>query len=257
LNWLITFTKLSASIAKSAEGAVSQDCLTFCAPFIPLCLGKPSDPTDTEIVRASREAKKLRGQAWRCLDNNGNGHVSLAETGKWIQDTLINHLGSKDEGIRIYKAFYASYIRAFLDAADYGADKKVKGTKTATTDDYVQRNEFRLLIAYLCIYATMFDAFAKVDGGGEGTTKDDDRRISKDEWTAALSKGAFKGSPLTGLTQAQSNPQNGAAIFAEMDADGKGMVLLKEFCEYCEKKEAGAKTDMGKLLRAGEDSDDS
>lgn len=246
----------AASIASGAEGAVSKDCQTFCAPFIPMCLGKASDKTDSEQVRASTEAKKLRSQAWRCLDNNGNGHVSLAETGKWIQDTLINHLGNKDEGIRIYKAFYASYIRAFLDAADYGVDKKVAGTKTATTDDYVQRNEFRLLVAYLCIYATMFDAFAKVDGGGEGTTKDDDRRISADEWNKALATGAFKGSPLTGLTQAQSRPELGAAIFAEMDSDGKGMVLLKEFCEYCEKKEAKAQTDMGKLLRAGEDADD-
>ena len=41
--------------------------------------------------------------------------------------------------------------------------------------------EFRLLNAYLCIYATMFDAFSKIDGGGEGT-EGDDRRIDEEEW---------------------------------------------------------------------------
>merc|ERR1740117_2644372 len=81
-----------------------------------------------------------------CLDNNGNGYVSLAETGKWIKDSLTNFLENADKALIVYKSFYPSYIRAFKDAG-------------ASTDDYVQKSEFRLLCAYLCLYGIMFDHF--------------------------------------------------------------------------------------------------
>lgn len=211
------------------------ECYNFCKSF---------------ATYADKSNKVGRRTAWSGLDNNGNGHVSLAETGKWIQDTLINDLKSKELGVMLYKRFYPSYIRAFLDAADYGPDKKVKGTKTATTDDYVQFNEFRLLCNYLVLYAMMFDAFAAIDGNSDGTTKDDDRRISKDEWAAKAN--SFSGHPFVGLGVCSDGGKGSDAVFASMDSDGKGMVLLKEFCEYIEKAEIAAGTAYGKLLAAGE-----
>merc|ERR1712224_661871 len=151
------------------------------------------------------KGRAFRKAAWRIVDNNGNGYVSLAETGKWIQNQCIHscleeaklsdrgsgktgkgHLGkakvkkAQEEGTRLYKLFYPCYIRAFLDAADIGKNGKVGGTKTATKDDYVQRSEFRFLCVYICIYALMYDSFAVVDVG-DGITKDDDRRISLEE----------------------------------------------------------------------------
>merc|ERR1712146_452771 len=162
-----------------------------------------------------------RKAAWRVIDVNGNGYVSFAETGKWILEYLTNQIvgeatesdkgkgkTGKDHSQKaivqnaqgaaklLYKRFYPCYIRAFLDAADIGKNGKVRGTKTATKDDYVQRHEFRFLCIYLCIYALMYDAFSVVDGGGEEITKDDDRRISLDELKGACGK--FKGHPLVG-----------------------------------------------------------
>ena len=58
----------------------------------------------------------------------------------------------------------------YNDAKDYKTDSgaTLEGTEKATADDYVSKGEFRLFCAYLCIYGTMFDAFAKIDGGGAG-----------------------------------------------------------------------------------------
>jgi len=219
----------------------------------------------------------LRRSAWRIVDNNGNGYVSLAETGKWIQNECIMALldeaklsdkgagktgkktlgkkavtAAKDEGTRLYKLFYPCYIRAFLDAADIGKNGKVGGTKTATKDDYVQKGEFRFLCVYICIYALMYDSFAIVDGGSAGRTKDDDRRISKAELEASCSK--FKGHPLVGVSMLgmPSSYGNIDKIFAQMDADGKGKVLLNEWCAWLEQQEVQNNTKLGRLLTKNE-----
>ena len=46
----------------------------------------------------------------------------------------------------------------------------------------MQLSEFRFAIAYLILYAGMFDAFSLLDGGSTGITDTDDNRISFDEW---------------------------------------------------------------------------
>jgi len=242
----------------SREGTISTECQQFIDMFMPYTVKNDS-------------SKKMRNEAWKAIDNNGNGHVSLAETGKWILEALkIKFLDegklergtgktsqsslkdvcqkAKDKGKALYKIFYPCYIRAFLDAADIGKNKSVRGTKSATTDDYVQRSEFRFLNVYLCIYALMYDAFAQVDGGIKGKIKDDDRRITKSELGVACPK--FKGHPLVGLKQLGMPGSYGNldAIFKEMDADGKGMVLLNEWCLWLEKKESEHKTELGVLL---------
>merc|ERR1719371_77102 len=159
---------------------------------------------------------------------------------------------AQEEGTRLYKLFYPCYIRAFLDAADIGKNGKVGGTKTATKDDYVQRHEFRFLCCYLCIYSLMYDAFSVVDGGGAEITKDDDRRISLAELKAACKK--FSGHPLVGAAQLgmPDTYGNAESVFMEMDADGKGMVLLNEWCAWLEKKEVENKTKLGSLLNKNE-----
>lgn len=208
------------------------------------------------------EAKMLRSNAWQILDNNGNGLVSLAETGKFVQDHLKNfytsgdnkHLGVPvDEAGALYKRYYPCFIRAFNDAADYGPATKLKlqheysNTKT-TGDDYVEFKEFRLLLTYLCIYASIFEAFGTCDGNGKGFDATDDRRISQDEWATHCK--ALCGHPLLSLSMsANADP---AAVFGAMDSDGKGKVLLGEFSKYIEDYEFSLCTRWGKLLNAGE-----
>ncbi len=132
---------------------------------------------------------------------------------------------------------------------DIGPEKKLKGAP-GTTEDYVEFAEFRLMCAYLCVYAAMFDAFALIDGGSAGTTKDDDRRISLAEWTAGAGK--VRNSGFVGLAHIGSDPASLKATFSEMDADGKGMVLLTEWCNWLENKEKQARTVIGEILAVGE-----
>merc|ERR1719197_1320199 len=179
------------------QNGVSDDCTTFISYFLSYC---PLNP----------KGKKLRNAAWRVIDNNGNGYVSLAETGKWIkvllETQMVKEAGAADKGkggkttkanVRdaqgasklLYKRFYPCYIRAFLDAADIGKNGK---------------------------------------GGGAEITKDDDRRISLAELKGACKK--FSGHPLVGAAQLGMPDSYGnvESVFMEMDADGKGMVLLNE-----------------------------
>lgn len=180
--------------------------------------------------------------------------MSLAEVGKWIKDSLINFLGDDKMGTEIYKAFYPSYIRAFKDAADCGIKKDIKGATSADTDDYVQRGEFRVLCVYLCLYAVMFDSFSLIDGytpglckeDNEGVGADDDRKVSEEEWKAAYKK--LGNSPFVALKMCAASKDMANAAFDEMDLDGKGAVLLMEFCEWIKMKEIHMNTDFGKVL---------
>lgn len=251
-NWYDSDLK---SLAEDSH--TSKDLFLFIYCFQDLC-AKPKSVN-------GGHSKTLRTSAWRLLDFNGNKIVSLAETGKWVGERLINFYADKDnkgmgvgaeEAKLLYKRFYPCFIRAFLDAADFGAATKVTqkgggkvyGNTKTTGDDYVQFREFRLLCTYLCVYAAIFEAFGNVDGGGKGIDATDDRRISKDEWTA--NGKLLQGHPLLSLSvSANGNP---SMIFDAMDGDGKGKVLLAEFSTYIEDYEFSLKTRWGKLLNAGE-----
>lgn len=234
-----------SALSTGRNTAVTKDVLAYCAPFSGAAC-KGDSPADAKTKRAGRSI------LWGSLDFNGNGHVSLAEVDKWILATLIGHHGEKDEGTRLWKLFRPSFIRAFKDAADIGKDKRVKGTKTATTDDYVQRGEFRCLLAYIMIYGLFWDAFNRMDGGSDGTTADDDRRLTYEEFKTGARK--LKGHPIRALAGLANADEVGMkAAFSAADADGHGMVLLAEFCGFIEKQEKAMGTELGVLLGVGED----
>mmetsp|Transcript_48018 Transcript_48018/g.94277 ORF Transcript_48018/g.94277 Transcript_48018/m.94277 type:complete len:243 (-) Transcript_48018:221-949(-) len=190
--------------------------------------------------------KAARVAAWKEADPNGNGQCSLAELDGWLKKALL--LKYPNDGETIWKAFRPSYIRAFSDARDIGKDKQL-GSSNASTDDYVQKQTFRVFIAYAVIYGEMYDAFALIDGGGEGVSKDDDRKVSLEELKAGQSK--LKGYGLSALKKLAG--ADAEAIFKKMDADGKGAVLLNEWCRYIEREEAKAGTAAGKCLTIGDD----
>ena len=115
----------------------------------------------TPLTKNGKQGTAALKQAWEACDPNGNGYVSLAEFDGWIRTALGNsaQLWKASEANRIWELFRPSYIRAHTDAADVLADKRVGGTRSATTDDYIERKEFRPACAYLIIYAGMLDAF--------------------------------------------------------------------------------------------------
>ena len=150
----------------------------FVAAFEPLC-------------GSDESGEAARKEGFTLADPNGNGLCSLAELEGFVLKTLLAAYPKKgrdepDKGRDLWDAFRPCYIRAFNDAKDYKADTgaKIKGTKKATDDDFVSVEEFKLFCVYLILYAAMFDAFAKIDGGGAGRSKDDDKRIVLDEFLA-------------------------------------------------------------------------
>lgn len=193
------------------------------------------------------EGKKARIEAWKLADPNSNGQCSLAELDGWIKKHLLACNANEGEGL--WKRFRPCYIRAHADARDIGENKPLSGK--ASADDYVQKRTFRVFIAYLIIYAEMYDAFDVVDGGGSGA-QDNDRKISPDELKKGIPKlKGFSFQCLQNLDEAKAD-----TIFKEIDADGKGAVLLIEWCRYIEQNEQKAGTETGKLLALGDDETD-
>jgi len=241
------------SAAAVAAGSMTSDPIEVCKVILP---ESPSDDLKAftaafaDLSVKSDAGKAKRAEQWPVADPNGNGFCSLAEIDGWVLKFLIATLGSTDEGTRLWRAFRPSYIRAFNDAKDIGKEIRIGGTASATTEDYVTKGEFRCLCAYLCLYAAMFDAFAAIDGS---TGEFDDRRMSLEEWEGAFE--TLKVYPFTAVAKIvdETTEDTAASVFSEMDADGKGMVLLAEFCTYIEQAEKSAGTPIGILLTLAED----
>lgn len=236
----------AASVAEmqgSMNGEKNKDLKAFVSNF-------------AQLAQKGDAAKSIRTQTWLAVDPNGNGLVSLAEFDGWIKKSLLLNFGTDTaEADRLWKLYRPSYIRAFNDAKDSKAERPVKSIGDATTDDYVTRGEFRLAVAYLCLYSAMFDAFNRIDGGSEGTTATDDRRMSLEEWTKAYPTIADAGYGFVALSKIadEATEDSAESVFKEMDADGKGMVLLNEWCKWIEKAEVAAGTLAGKMLQSGDE----
>lgn len=216
---------ITVAAAYTPGSAVSSNLLDFVKSF-------------RLLAEKTTRGYELRKQAFRSCDGNGTGQSSLAEVDSYIQTTLKRSYGH-EKGQSLFKIFRPSYIVAF------NAAKPIANASKENDDEYINFPEFRVLHAYLCIYAGMLDAFALVDGGGAGVDENDDRRISKDEWMRAYKKTSDFG--FVGINKI-SDDSKAADIFAKMDADGKGMVMFKEFCNYLKASEANAKTALGTLL---------
>jgi len=180
---------------------------------------------------------KRRKRAFQSMDNNGNGKCSLAEISQFVRTTLKKE-HDEVRGEELFDYYRPTYIRAF------NASKAIAKTDDPEDDNYINFSEFRVLNAYICVYAGMGDDFFKIDGG-DGVTEDDDRRVEMTEWIKAYSK--FTSSTFIGLRGIETD-EDASTVFKEMDLDAKGMVLLSEFCEYIRTKEMENKTPLGKLL---------
>eukprot|EP00656_Telonema_subtile_P024814 TRINITY_DN26976_c0_g1_i1.p1 TRINITY_DN26976_c0_g1~~TRINITY_DN26976_c0_g1_i1.p1 ORF type:complete len:275 (-),score=75.05 TRINITY_DN26976_c0_g1_i1:300-1124(-) len=204
---------------------------------------------DPLTILGDDASKEARMKEWNACDPNGNGHVSLAEVDGWIKGRLQGIHGD-DKGETLWRSFRPSYIRAFTDARDIGADTALGGAQ-ATSDDFVQKRAFRVLCAYISIYAQMYAAFSALDGGGADKS-DDDRRISREELKAGLDKlGDYDFAAFQNLDDSMAD-----VLFDEIDADGRGFVLLVEWSRYIERKEVEAGTEHSKVLTIGDDDGD-
>lgn len=209
------------------------------------------------LAEKTDAAQELRKAAFRAADPNGNGLCSLAELDTWVMSVLMAKFPKKKDkepGKDLWTAFRPSYIKAFNDAKDYSHDDgtTIGGTKNAKQDDFVSKGEFRLFCAYLCIYASMYDAFAKIDGGGEGR-EGDDRKIDMTEWMSG-----YKGVKEHGFAALANlkNDKEAKSTFDMIDENKGGQIMLDEWCDFLKKYEIDKKTKLGETLAEDESAEE-
>jgi len=147
-----------------------------------------------KIIKATIADKKKLLALWKRLDFNGNNIVSLAEIDKLAVEKypLLNH---KPALMRAYKMTIS---------------KKGGGDG----DDWVEKKEFKRLLANLFYFNKIFWVFDQVDG-------DHDRRMDFKEFKQCL---AVCGSPM--------HEQQARQEFRKVDRNGGGIILFNEFCLY-------------------------
>eukprot|EP00440_Ansanella_granifera_P009090 gb/GFBE01009848.1/.p1 GENE.gb/GFBE01009848.1/~~gb/GFBE01009848.1/.p1 ORF type:complete len:483 (+),score=139.73 gb/GFBE01009848.1/:1-1449(+) len=149
------------------------------------------DSIEKKIKGILQDHSKLKA-LWHRIDFNGNNIVSLAEIDKLAVEEfpVLNH---KPALMRAYKAA----IRSDGD-----------------TDAWVEKHEFKKLLAYLIYFNKLFWIF-------ENSDADKDRRLTYDEFKFCLNS--------AGCRMSESEIRND---FSRVDKNGGGIILFDEFCRY-------------------------
>jgi len=157
-------------------------------------------------IDASVASHTKRMEIWKQFDMNGNGLLSLAEIDKAVRDVLeIDELfDCKPVIMRAYQA-----AKGHPDPS---------GKRTNVNPDFIEKNEFRLLIVYLHRYFDLWEMFESLD-------TDTDRRLTIEEFAHSYARLATWGVQIA----------DGPAAFAEM-AKGGQHILFEEFAEWALKK---------------------
>eukprot|EP00592_Proboscia_alata_P003761 CAMPEP_0194366774 /NCGR_PEP_ID=MMETSP0174-20130528/14853_1 /TAXON_ID=216777 /ORGANISM="Proboscia alata, Strain PI-D3" /LENGTH=232 /DNA_ID=CAMNT_0039142171 /DNA_START=89 /DNA_END=784 /DNA_ORIENTATION=+ len=184
-----------------------------------------------------------RKKEWSVIDRNKIGSISKAEIDTWIREKLVNALGP-DRGQQLKELFKSTFLRA------YGNAKHISGTKGDTRlsgTDSVTFKEFRIFIAYLCIYALMDDAFFTLKGSFPTDDEKKTRTLSLQEWCNGYSHVNHHGFfALRNILE-----EDIETMFHKIGKNGSGYIFLDEWCNFLEKTEAKMGTYMGNLLSLG------
>ena len=157
----------------------------------------------------SEESKAKRKELFSAFDPNGNGYLSLAEVDKGVRENMSLHEMTDD--------LAPILMRAFTSAKDVASRKG----KRKNDDDYVQKSEFRMLMAYIQMYFELWVMFDEVDGS-------DDRRVDLEEFKKAL--------PQLESFGVKIDEANAEEEFKKVDTNGGGIILFREFASWaCEK----------------------
>ena len=151
---------------------------------------------EKEFIEMASDPSRLN-EFWDILDVNGNDKVSLAEIDKLVVYSYPK-LNNKKALMRAYKQ------TCLMDGGD--------------GDVWVEPNELPQLLVNLFYFNKLYAAFIDID-------RDFDKRLDKKEFRKGAKKLGLK------LKRKQADKE-----FAEMDANGGGVVLFDEFCVWYTKK---------------------
>jgi len=153
------------------------------------------DELEQKIKSLMQDRTQLKA-LWDRIDFNGNNIVSLAEIDKLVVEAypLLNH---KPALMRAYKATI----------------------KAGDGDDWVDRKEFKSLLANLFYFNKIYWVFDQVDN-------DKDRRLTFKEFKWCLN---ICGTKMSGAEATRE--------FKTIDKNGGGIVLFDEFCAYFTSKQ--------------------
>ena len=151
-------------------------------------------------LERDQEGVAKRAKLFRDFDPNGNGYLSLAEVDKGVRDVLK---------LNVMFDCKAVIMRAFEAA------KKTGPKKSSLSDDYIEKNEFRIFLVYLRQYFEYYVMFDRIDTG-------DDKKISYDEFQKALPMIEGMGCKIT----------DPAGVFASIDKNGGGQITFDEFSAW-------------------------
>lgn len=157
------------------------------------------DEAEAEVLKRIND-KAYLDKIWGVLDFNGNRKVSLAEIDKMCVEQADWQLcNNKPALMRAYK---------FATSRAGGGDG----------DAYVEKKEFKALLANLFYFNKLFYLFEDIDTG-------DDRRIDLGEFLRGVSR--------IGLNL---SVQQVEAAFDEIDRNDGGQILFDEFCIWVRKQ---------------------
>ena len=176
----------------------------------------PLGADEEDIVR--------RNELFAKWDVNSNGGLSFTEVDgamKKLMAGLTPRLVGKGKGALFEwsRSWKPVIMRAFIKSQNFNAQRKAKAKRN---DDYVERDEFRMLLVCVRLYFEMFIAFSRVDVNV-------DRKIDIEEFKNSVPELRKWGIELA--------PDQVVAEFEAVDIDHSGAVMFEEFiCWALEKK---------------------
>jgi len=157
-------------------------------------------------ITLDEEDRQIRDALFDKADGNGNGYLGYLE----LEIAMVDGILSKDPR---YQNNERAGKRAIRKA--YNAARKISPAIGGRDDDYVEREEFRMLIIYMKLYYDIGEIFEAIDD-------DDSKRLELDEFKAAGDKLEELGVDINHLEDE----------FKKIDTSNNGTIYITEFCDY-------------------------
>jgi Ca2+-binding EF-hand superfamily protein len=167
-------------------------------------------------VGKDEESTGRRKKLFEKFDGNSNGTLSVSEIDASMRSIIKQTFGGllqKSAQLSWQASWKKVIMRAFQTSRD--ANRFQKAGEEKRKDDYVERDEFRMLLVCMRQYFELYVAFCRLD-------LSDDKRIDLEEFKTNLDMLHKWGVPI--------QDEEAEEVFNEIDANKGGFILFDEFC---------------------------